>query len=103
MGVVNFNSKSYVINEVANFGFCSKNITRFPAFSIMFQRCLLEVFGLESILDIILGLNLLGFQQMLSLSIKIQTMVEIFFLTCYKKHGRKIEKFFFKNLLFNHS
>lgn len=70
---------------------------------IMFKRCLLEVFGLESILDIILGLNLLGFQQMLSLSIKIQTMVEIFFLTCYKKHGRKIEKFFFKNLLFNHS
>lgn len=70
---------------------------------IMFKRCLLEVFGLESILDIILGLNLLGFQQMLSLSIKIQTMVEIFFLACYKKHGRKIEKFFFKNLLFNHS
>lgn len=70
---------------------------------IMFKRCLLEVFGLESILDIILGLNLLGFQQMLSLSIKIQTMVEIFFLTCYKKHGRKREKFFFKNLLFNHS
>lgn len=45
MGVVKFNFKSYVTNEVANFGFCSKSITRIPAFSIDYvQKTSVESF-----------------------------------------------------------
>lgn len=94
MGVVKFSSKSYVTNEVANFGFCSKNITRIPAFSIDYvQNTPVESFWTwKSVFEILLGLNLLGFQlfqQKLSLSIKTQTMVEIIFRMCCRKHGRK--------------
>lgn len=98
MEVVKFNFKSYVTNEAANFRFCSKNITRIPAFSIDYvQKTSVESFWTWNyVFEILLGLNLLGFQlfqQRLSLNVKIQTMVEIIWLTCYGKHGRNIHLF----------
>lgn len=58
---------------------------------IMFKRLLLKVSGLETVFEILLGFQL--FQQRLSLNVKIQTMVEIIWLTCYGKHGRNIHLF----------